>query len=475
MVKTATKTADALARCMSLAGLTEGQVTLVLGVSGGPDSLALLDILARFLPPERLVVAHLDHALRPTSADEGQQVMRAAADRGLRGFIERIDIPASPQGAAGEEAARTARYDFLARIARATGAPAVVVGHNADDQVETILMHLIRGSGVTGLRGMSPAGPLPGTPDLWLLRPLLGIPRAGIAAYCREAGLTPVDDASNADTIFQRNRVRHEMLPLLETYNPQIRSRLRELGSVAGAEDDLLISLEAESWSELLLEATADRVILRRDAWQALPLALRRRLLRRAAVTCEPALRDLGFHAVEGARQIAESGQTGTRATLPGGVTLWVGYGRLELTRANSVLDNEWPQLLGDVALSVPGEALLAHGWRLTAGAVVWANLAAIAVNRDPWTAYVAVEEATVLTVRGRRSGELIRPLGLNGATKLKEVMIDRKIPAAARKHWPLVATADHPVWLAGHILDDRCRVQPDSTRVVRLHCAREK
>ena len=156
-------------------------------------------------------------------------------------------------------------------------------------------------------------------------------------------------------------------------------------------------------------------------------------------------------------------------------MTLWVGYGRLELTRANSVLDNEWPQLLGDVALSVPGEALLAHGWRLTAGAVVWANLAAIAVNRDPWTAYVAVEEATVLTVRGRRSGELIRPLGLNGATKLKEVMIDRKIPAAARKHWPLVATADHPVWVAGHILDDRCRVQPDSTRVVRLHCAREK
>ena len=448
---------------------------LVLAISGGVDSLALLDVLARLLPPERLTVAHLDHGLRPTSAEEADVVMEAAAAYGLRGVAGRVDVAALARGVGVEAVARAARYDFLATVARQVGAPAVVAAHNADDQAETVLMHLLRGSGASGLRGMGPAAPLPGHGDLWLLRPLLGVGRAELESYCRSAGLRPIHDASNVDTTFLRNRLRHELLPALETYNPQIRARLREMAAVIAAEDDLLTALEATSWETVCHTARAGSVVLSRTAWLAEPVALRRRLLRRAVVACAPSQRDVGFQAIDAARLVAETGRTGSRATLPGGLELRVGYDRLEIAAAGVAAADDWPQLLApETALPVPGSVALANGWRLTAAECAPPDLAALTSHADPWTAYVALASDATLIVRGRRSGERIRPLGLGGERKLKDVMIDRKIPAAARPRWSLVATVDHAIWLPGHILDDRARVTPGSARVVCLRCLRD-
>lgn len=468
----------ALQQALAAAGLAAYDGPLIIGISAGPDSLVLLDVLARLLPGERLIVAHLDHGLRPTSAGDVDLAAQAARARGLRFSSARADVAglARNGGQSLEAAGRAARYDFLAGVARATGAAAVVVGHNAGDQAETILLHLLRGTGISGLRGMSPATPLPGNPSLWLLRPLLDVTRADIEQYCVEAGLRPFFDESNNDLSIVRNRIRHELLPLLATFNPQIARQLRELGAIVTAEDDLLAALEDAAWAKIAVPAAPGRVALRRDGWRAQPLALRRRLLRRAAAHGRPALRDLSFLTIEAARQIAESGRTGARATLPGGLSLVVGYEMLEIGLDDVDPVGDWPQLPSEEPLSlpVPGAVRLAGGWRLVAESMAARPMADIEANPDPWVAFVALEDE-VLVVRPRLPGERIRSLGLGGATKVKEVMIDRKIPAAARARWPIVATTNHPLWLVGHMLDERARVRPESRRVVGLRCFRDE
>lgn len=468
-------TATALERALAMAGLGAYRGPLVLAVSGGPDSLAMLDILARLYPPARLIVAHLDHGLRPDSAREAAAVAHQSDARGLAFHLETADVAAlaRERRLSLEEAGRVARYDFLARVARGVGAAAIVVGHNAGDQTETILMHLLRGAGVAGLRGMAAAAPLPGRSDLWLLRPLLDTDRDAIEDYCRQAGLEPAADASNADLTFLRNRLRHELLPLLQTYNPQLAQRLREMGAILGAEDDLLAQLEEEAWRAIALPRPSGGVALRREAWQKQPLALRRRLLRRAAALSLSTPTDLSFSAIEAARRLAERRATGGRADLPGELVVAIGYETIEFRHAATAPAGDWPQLrdASPFVLAVPGEVALAGGWSLSSVPVPAPDRDAIAHNRDPWTAYVAVEPTLQLVVRPRLPGERVRPLGLGGSARLKEVMINRKIPAAARALWPVVATAIGPLWLAGHVLDEGARVSADSLFVVRLRC----
>lgn len=469
--------AAALRQAAGLTGLDLQATRLVIGVSGGTDSLALLDCLAQLLPANHLIVAHLDHGLRPSSATEAEAVGDLAAARGLAYCAERIDVAgrARAGGLSLEEAGRAARYDFLARVARAEGAPAVAVGHHVDDQVETILLHLLRGAGPGGLRGMAVAGPLPGQPELWLLRPLLAAGRAAIEAYGRERGLAPLADESNADTTFTRNRLRHELLPLLEAYNPQVRERLWALAATLAAEDDLLSELEEAAWRAVASGSGPGWVTLSRDGWRAQPLALRRRLLRRAYAACRPGVKEIGFAAIEAARRVAEEGATGARADWPGGVALLVSYDALVVAVGEPPMT--YPQLTATepIPLPVPGAVALANGWRLIATPGAAADLPAILAAADPWTALVALEDGAELSIQPRRPGERVRPLGLDGSASLKEVMSDRKIPAAARALWPVVATAEHPVWLAGHVLDERARVGPESRRVVRLECLYEE
>lgn len=454
--------------------LTNAQ--LVVGVSGGPDSLTLLHVLEQLLQPEQLVVAHLDHGLRPSSAAEARCAAEAA--RGMRFFAERVDVAelGRVQGLSIEEAGRTARYDFLVRVARQEGAPIVAVGHHADDQAETILMHLLRGSGLAGLQGMQPVSRLPNAPDLWLWRPLLRVTREKIEGYVIEQGLEPAHDESNADTGFLRNRLRHELLPILEHYNPQIRRRLVEMANLVAADEAVLQDLTDDIWRDIALAEGDTRVELRRDRWRSLPLALRRRVLRRAITTLRPELRDVGYRTLEAARRVAEDDQSGSsRADLPGDVMLRAGYKSIYVVAGEDDLTRGHPQLSTadtSLALAVPGFVALADGWQITSEWVGAWSEEVVQHNRDPWTAYISHGSDTQLTIRPRRPGERIRPLGLGGEKKLKEVMIDRKIPTHLRRQWPMVANDEHVVWVVGHILDERASVGRDSGRVVRLRCA---
>ncbi len=247
-------------------GLLAAGEMIVVGVSGGPDSLCLLHLLRRLAPELalRLHVAHLNHGLRGPEADEDAEfVAELAACWGLPVTIGRADVAAlaAQPGRSLEEAARLVRYAFLAEVADATGATTIAVGHNADDQAETVLMHFLRGSGVAGLRGMLPRAPLsdyrlgepaapriPASPRL-LVRPLLAIPRADIEAYCAAHSLAPRFDRSNEDTTFYRNRLRHELLPLLATYNPAIGETLARTAAVLAGDHEIVQAALDAAWA----------------------------------------------------------------------------------------------------------------------------------------------------------------------------------------------------------------------------------
>ncbi|RMG89444.1 MAG: tRNA lysidine(34) synthetase TilS, partial [Chloroflexi bacterium] len=180
---------------------------IIVGVSGGPDSLALLHILHVLFPPAHLIVAHLHHGLRPTADRDAEFVRKTAESWGIPCYIEQISVVelARQEGLSLEEAGRMARFRYFTRLAREHAARVVVVAHQADDQAETVLMHILRGSGLTGLRGMLPLTHLPGASDLWLARPFLTISRAEIEAYCQQHHLQPIHDPTNQNVAFFRN------------------------------------------------------------------------------------------------------------------------------------------------------------------------------------------------------------------------------------------------------------------------------
>lgn len=448
---------------------------LIIGVSGGPDSLALLHALATHHSPlSTLVAAHLNHNLRPSAANDARFVAATAKRWKVKAIIGDTDVAAlaKEQNLSIEEAGRKARYAFLAQVARKENATAVLVAHNADDQVETILMHILRGSGLAGLRGMPLIGPLPGSPDLLLVRPFLTIERATIEAYCRAWQLEPLQDETNQDTTFFRNRLRHELLPLLAEYSPQIKQRLRQLSAVVAADYQLLEEITERAWSETVLDQGETWVQFDRQKWADQPLSTRRSLLRRAFSHCRPQARDVDFEAIEQARQVAEKGETGAQSALPAGVVLRIDYQRLTVTADPHSLPSDIPQLPGDepIPLPVPGEVKLPGDWLLTAEPISTPDLAAIYQNRDPWQAFISLPDGETLLIRPRQPGERFQPLGMDGHTAaVKEVMVNRKIPAAARPRWPIVTTHSHLVWLAGHVIDGRAAVTNNTQTAVHL------
>ena len=495
--------------------LTPGQ-KVVVGVSGGPDSVCLLHVL-RHLAPQfeiSLHVAHLNHGIRGQPADaDASFVAELAAAWQLPCSIERVDVPALARAGrlAVEEAARRARYDFLARLATRLGASSIAVGHHADDQVETVLMHWLRGSGLAGLRGMLPSMPLaeyrlieglapdeaddarPVTDEtpLMLIRPLLDVSRREIEAYCARHNLQTRFDQSNLDTTYFRNRLRHELLPYLETYNANIRQVLRRSAAVMAADYELLRQQLAQAWHQVVRSESPAAIIFDLAAWQALPLSLKRSTLREAIHRLRRSLRNINFVHVENALEIASAGQTGAQASLPQGLCASVGYDTLTVADQVYRACPDLPLLMKPEALevAVPGETRLPEGhWVLRAVLLERSELAPgvetgqpgepwQATGRRAWQAYLDAEAAgRPLRLRPRQPGDRFCPLGWHARSKrVNEFMINEKIPAAWRPHIPLLVDRDDRIlWLCGWRLDQRASITPSTRHILWLRFERE-
>ncbi|MDW8072470.1 MAG: tRNA lysidine(34) synthetase TilS, partial [Anaerolineae bacterium] len=430
---------------------------------------------------------------------------------GLPISLERVDVPALARRyrLALEEAARCARYAFLGRLARQVSASAIAVAHHADDQTETVLMHWLRGSGLAGLRGMLPVTPLaeyrlfadwqmlPDQPAASeqlssseplldatspvLVRPLLNVTRDEIETYCQQHDLHPRIDRSNLDTTYFRNRLRHELLPYLETYNPNIREVLRRTAEVVAADYALLQRYVEEVWAAIVQQETDEAVVLDLAAWRRLPLSLQRSTLRRAIHRLRRALRNINFVHVEEALRIAQCGETGSKATLPQGLSLTVSYETLLIASSEYQIIPDIPRICVEepIPLRVPGTTTLpCCGWILHVEEICMPADKEFSVRpASRWEAVLDAEfVSNVPRLRRRRIGDRFCPLGMEGHSKrLNEFMINEKIPAEWRDSIPLLVNdRDQIAWVCGWRPDERARITAQTRRALHLRFMRK-
>jgi tRNA(Ile)-lysidine synthase len=458
---------DDLAASLREAGLAPGGLC-VLGFSGGPDSAALLHAVQA--AGWRPLVAHLDHGLRPESAAQAKQADAVAAAYGLAFVMERADVAgrAQSEGQSIEEAARAARYEFLFRLARERNAQAVLVAHTADDQAETILMHLLRGAGAAGLRGM----PLRLLPNPWsdtipLVRPVLGASRAEVLVYCAEHNLQTLHDPSNDDPAYFRNMLRHEVLPGLEQAAPGFKRRLLQTSELLAADQALIEQLAGQAWRRCLAQRGAGFVGLQRTALAAEPLALQRGVLRRAAAELRRAARDVGYAQIEQARA-ALMDSNSRRQDWFGGLVIMAEGEMLWLAERAAELPEPWPQAPEDaVHVEAPGSLQLNAGWRLELSEA--SAPPAPGENNDRYQTWLNLEAAGAeLCVRRPRPGDRVAPLGMGGTQKLSDLFINAKLPRRARAAWPLVCRGDEIIWVPGYCLAEAYAVRGELGAVLR-------
>jgi len=456
--------------------LTPGERVIV-GVSGGADSLVLLHVL-RSLSDEfdlHLHVAHLNHQLRgPESEEDAEFVAALAREWKLPATIAARDVAmfAREERLSIEELARRTRYAFLAEVAREQNASTIAVAHHRDDQVETVLMHFLRGAGLAGLRGMQHKiemrGVAFGLPEsrtalqspLYLIRPLLDVPRAAIEQYCKDNYLAPRVDRTNWDTTQLRNRLRHEVLPYLEQLNPNLRQVIYH-SSIAIADDyDFLLPMIRNEFTRITREQ-AGALVFHRAAWSALHPALQRGTLRLAVQRLRSDLRDVGWVHIEQARRAALEKNAGTEVTLPAGLRLIVGYATFVIADiARGVPLPDLP-LLHVKTLDVPVQGkveLPDTNWILETEVLTHAP----EVN-DRWTAVLDFAMCRgERMLRRRRPGDRFQPAGMDGHTRsLHDFMIDEKIDRTVRALLPLLVVGERIVWVCGWRVDERARVTP--------------
>ena len=453
---------------------------VVVGVSGGADSLALLHALLALRASFglQLHVAHLNHQLRGHESElDARFVEQVARDWDVPATVESHDVAAFAvlKKISTEEAARLVRYGFLEQVAEREGARAVAVGHHADDQVETILMHFIRGAGLAGLRGMAPVSHYPFQPPRRLLRPLLEVTRAQVEAYCAAHQLSPRLDSTNAESQFMRNRVRHELLPLMEQYNPNLREVLRENAHVLSDDHDYLVQRARGAYDRLILDRTPESVAFAWSGWRALQRSLKRALIRLAVLRLRPELRTLDARHVESALQVADHGRVGARATLPDGLWLFRDFDAIVIGEKLDLPDLPRAALHA-LHVNVPGQLQLDRHWRLDAHTVARADLPADALQGiDPLEAFFDADRLPgALTVRARKTHDRFAPLGMDGRHKpLRRFMIDAKIPEAWRARVPLVIAGDQVIWIVGWRIADAAKVTDLTRRALHLRFSR--
>ncbi|NLJ33833.1 MAG: tRNA lysidine(34) synthetase TilS [Firmicutes bacterium] len=441
---------------------------VLVAVSGGPDSTALLHILWRLQGEMglELLVFHLDHMLRgEESHRDACHVREMAASLGIPALIKKFAVGKyrDKRGLSTQQAARQVRYALLGQVARREACGKIALGHNQNDQVETILMRLIQGTGLQGLAGIPPVRPLAGAQ---IIRPLLEVTREEILAYCRKEDLQVRWDPSNKEPVYLRNKIRLQLLPLLEEYNPNFQEQVAANAQLWREEDEYLAGRARELYAAAARQLPAG-VSLSLQAMEGLPPVLLRRLLRRGIGQVKGGSRDIKQVHLQEAQALVTRGRVGQRLSLPGGLEMKKTYGEVIIQGAGH--DREPPAPFCSF-LPVPGGTTLPTGVKVRARLLARRELPPH-LSSGPRRAFFDYDLlSSPLRVRSRRPGDRFYPLGLAGSKKLKDFFIDEKVPRAQRDQIPLLTSGDDIiVWVMGWRQDERFKVTPGTEQVLQV------
>lgn len=450
----------------------------VLGVSGGCDSTLLAHAMhalnrARGLG-WRLHVAHLHHGLRGAAADEDARFVEQLARRlDLPVTIEHADVGREAERGGGsiEETGRRRRYAFLERVALTTGSEYVAVAHHADDDAETVLHRIFRGTGLRGLSGMPATRPIQPGSRVLLVRPFLHLRRAELERAAGQIGLTWRIDESNRDTNFTRNRLRHEVIPLLEQHiNPHVIDAVLRLAEQARWLNTYLEDAAARTYESLVISEEPGHVVLNIRGLRGKQRLIQAEVLRRAISLVVGREQDLSFAHIDAVLRLASEATSGKEVHLPGHVTARKVYERLELRAPGA--EPHAPELT-PVIVECPGCTPLPQ-----LGAVLTAEICEIDEKKvgelrrahSPYEEWLDIERVRFpLMVRGRREGDRFRPLGSPGSKRLSEFFNEQKIDPALRTRVGIVCDQHGPIWVMPLRIDERVKLRPTTRQALHL------
>jgi len=447
-------------------GMLEETRTLLVAVSGGPDSMALLHALYRLRDsfPVQLIVAHLNHRMRADAATDAQFVAARAQELALPYVSTAIDVPAyrrrhklSP-----EDAARRVRYDFLQATAAEHQAQRIALGHTADDQAETVLLRMLRGTGLKGLAGIPPVR---GS----IVRPLIRVHRQEVLTFLRAHGIPFREDPTNQQREYRRNQVRLDLLPLLQQrYNPRIVEALCSLADLLAADDAALRLAAQQALQVARVQGSPAHVELQIDALTTLPPALQGRVLREALGEAAGGLQGFTRKHILAILKLLQ-GEDGQKwLVLPRGMIVERRYSVLQIHRGFPPAS-----LPVDVPLPIPGRRSIA-----TLGITLRSEIRTRETLPGPFPTgdQVWLDAARLqgeVRVRTRRAGDRFQPLGSPYAKKLKRFLIDAKIPHSLRDRLPLIVSPAGIAWVGGVQLAEWARVTPSTREILRLSLIR--
>lgn len=440
---------------------------ILVGVSGGPDSCALLHALAglRSSTGVHVSAAHVHHGMRGADADaDAAFVEELCARLDVPCVVRRCDAAGAARRmhVSRQEAARLLRMELLREAAASCGASWIAFGHTLDDHVETVLMNILRGTGVDGLAGIAEV-------DAPFIRPLRVVRRSDTIGYCTEHGIEFRMDATNASFAYLRNRVRSELLPMLAAYyNPAVVENLERLSRLASEESAFLDALARDQVEKAAVHSEAGGLILRASSLAGVPAAMRRRMIREGIRLVHGHLYGVEYRHIDRISRAVEEpwGLKGFVLTLPGGAAaVRICGDAVEIQGVPAPVEvcrRSWE-------LALPGDTPIPElGIRVTAR---YAQADEAWVHKDARTAVLhAAALAPPLKVRTRLPGDRLRPMGLGGTKKVQDLMVDAKIPRRDRARIPIIEDEAGILWVVGCALDERARVPAEAARVVVLH-----
>ncbi|MBK5092348.1 MAG: tRNA lysidine(34) synthetase TilS [Actinobacteria bacterium] len=436
-----------------------GGERVVVSVSGGPDSVALLFFLSGLTADMglELFVFHLDHMFRgEESAADAAFVEGLSRQLGLPSRAIAVDVPSIVRGSdrSPQDVARKVRLERLLSYADEVAADRVAPGHTADDQVETFLMRIIQGAGLSGLGGIPPVSGR-------IIRPLIDVWRVEVEDYCDNLDVEPRHDSSNLDDTYLRNRVRNRLVPFLEgEFGPGIKEViLREVESLAL--DKRLVGEQVADAFKRLAVLKDGEVRFDAEEFGQLPGALQRGVLRESWAELMPGESPIAWRHVMGVLGKVVGGQTGARLDLPRSVVAEREYGDIVFRIGKE------GEALPVVTLDKPGSLPLPGSGMVFSAQEV--GIEEVEFGGSPTVEFVRPDLRFPLEVRHPAAGDRFEPLGAPGAKKLSDFFTDIKLPRRERKNCWLVLSAGLVVWVVGHRLDDRFRLEGEEKRAMRL------
>ena len=461
-------------RFISRHAMIENGETVVVAVSGGADSLALLYGLhaLRLQLNCQLHVAHLNHCLRPDADADADFVRQHAACLEVPCTIQRTEVPLliKQWKLSVEAGARKARYQFYEDICTQIRATKVALGHHQDDTAETVLMNLIRGSGSTGLKGIAPVRAVK------FIRPLVGFTRQQIEAFLTSINVTPRHDSTNTDTRYLRNRIRHELIPHLESdYNPNIKAGLSRTADVLGAESEYLDTVAREAFEVCRLQGRHKNVVLDRVKFRQYHIALQRRILRQSISEMLGDMSDLYFAHCEAMLNLIEGDSPNVVLVLPNNLQFRRAYQQLIFERKSVGTESfAYP-------LAIVGKTFIeALNTEITAELGDVKSHETLTLPDGKFKAIFDYEklrkmfaepslETCPLKVRNRRQGDRFQPYGMRGTKKIKDFLIDAKVPRYERDSIPLLVCGDEILWVIGYTTSESFKIRPDTRQYLYL------